>query len=244
MKLTEKLLDLIESLKYKKEDNSHGYDLTAKSPYGEVLIRVHLSDYGSVVFAVEVGDKRLFDAEGDNDTIVESEAKSMVDRYIASRKFNPEKWLKSSKYVEKFLNDIDSGKNKIMDRMAVSSDNLAQSLLAKLFDEVSYYGGYVSNEVPPFADDLLLSFLKSSDATKIMLSKVRRLIEKGDGKFKKRWRNGNFSGSQTGMSLTDLTDKAINKIISKSGSNLEDDFWKEMMGNQSIRQKLLKLKGR
>lgn len=245
MKLTEKLLDLLEALKYKKEDNSHGYDLTAKSPYGEVLIRVHASDYGNAVFAVEVGDARLFDAEGDSDTLRESQAKSLVDSFIKSRKFNPEKWLKSSKYVDRFLKGLDSGKYKKPIERAKDSKHLLSTLLQAIMDEVTYYGNYVDNEVPHLADDLLLDFFRSDKARQIMFSKVSRLVTKGSGEFKKRFGSSEFfRGSHSGKSDDDILDKAIDKIIAKSGSTSDDDFWAEMMGNQSIRQKLLKLKGK
>ena len=108
MKLAEKLLSILESLKYeKKEDKNGNHELVAKSPQGEVSISVYAhKDGGEDVYLIDIGSKRVFEAGNDNDTVSVSKAKQIVDMFIKSRKFNPEKWLKSSSYVGKFLKEI------------------------------------------------------------------------------------------------------------------------------------------
>ena len=132
--------------------------------------------------------------------------------------FSPDKWLKTSDYVNKLIDKFDSDDKTVVKLINNhTSDKLVHRFIARIYSELKHYGSYAIS-IPDEEIDNVMEFLKTPEAVKIIHSKVSRKL-KGDGRVRLYY--SNLAG-KAGKSLDQVTDKAAYKMFNKEG---EDFKW-------------------
>ena len=241
MNLAKHVLELIrdcldEGIKYKQvRSTESSYSLEASSAEGDIILSVAFepdaSDKPHEVYDISIGNHSIFSWDDSGSTVSIDDAKNIVKNFFDSRKFNVEKFVKNSKVIDQLLKkrgNLAKSPYWIAGRSPL--DNLVSHIAGSMYSIDTGYADFYA-EVPPFAGEVVLKHLRDPKVLKALYSKLSRYGHIKDIPNIK-------------LRLSDITDKALDKYISKYNLVDTSDYVSMFFDNVTVKSDLLTRLGR